>query len=338
MRQVVWGWRRSTWDEASSRLVYFSADCEYLNNSAKLHDSRLVMIRRGDALEDLHEEALKIKGAHVEFTKNNLSLSIGSIRGEDEKRIESLDAVRRHVVRDLSHVHQTHDWQRRLDQIGSKRPHLIVYVGSGLSYESGIPTLPSMHKLFGVDGGLGTEFCLGPSDPLMDILNAKTFLWFVGRVQRFHSACVRAQPSPSHRHLQRAYRQGRVSLVLTDNVDDILERRFAMPTLPTRGDGLTSQRYAGLDDVVKVVQSSPHAMLVVGVSADRRGIIESLAKLMPTIVVNPALPVSPSSKNLDYLEPLGFNETGESKYGHVFIKQPARKCMGKVLSLLSKAV
>ena len=77
-------------------------------------------------------------------------------------------------------------------------------------------------------------------------------------------------------------------------------------------------------------------MLVIGVSADRRGIIESLAKLMPTIVINPAIPVSPSSKNLDYLEQLGFDETGESKYGHVFIKQPARKCMGKVLSLLSK--
>jgi hypothetical protein len=77
-------------------------------------------------------------------------------------------------------------------------------------------------------------------------------------------------------------------------------------------------------------------MLVIGVSADRRGIIESLAKLMPTIVINPALPVSPSSKNLDYLEQLGFDETGESKNGHVFIKQPARKCMGKVLSLLSK--
>src|SRR5208337_3804764 len=116
------------------------------------------------------------------------------------------------------------------------------------------------------------------------------------------------------RHLQRAYRLGRVSLVLTDNVDDILERRFSMPTLPTRGDGLTSQRYAGLDEAVKVAESGPHAMLVIGVSADRRGIVESLAKLMPAIVINPALPVSPSSKNLDYLEPLGFDETGESKY------------------------
>jgi hypothetical protein len=127
-----------------------------------------------------------------------------------------------------------------------------------------------------------------------------------------------------------------VSLVLTDNVDDIFERRLAIPTLPTRGDGLTSERYAGLDEVVNVVQSRPHAMLVIGVSADRRGIIESLAKLMLTIIVNPALPVSPSSKNLDYLEQLGFDERGESKYGHVFIKRPARRCMGKVLSLLCK--
>ena len=336
MREVVWGWRRSTWDEATSRLVYFSADCEYLSNSAKLHDPRLVILRRGSDLEGLHERALGIKGARVESTKDNLSASLGSIRGVDEERIRKLDAVRRHEVQDLSNFHQTHDWQRRLAQIGRKRPRLVVYVGSGLSYEAGIPTLPSMHKLFGVDGGPGTDFVLGPADPLIDLLSAKAFPWFVGRVQRFHSACAGAQPSSSHRHLQRPYQQGRVSLILTDNVDDILERRFSMPTRPTRGDGLTSERYSGLDEVVKDAESSPHAMLVVGVSADRRGVIESLAKRIPTVIVNPALPVSPSSKNLDYLEPLGFDETGESKYGHVFIKQPARKCMGKVLSLLTK--
>lgn len=314
MRQVVWGWRRSTWDEATSRLVYFAADCDYLRNSAKLHDSRLVIIRRGHELEGLHERALKIEGAHVEFTDNSLSLSIGSIRDEDKRKIERLDGSRRHLVRDLSHFHETYEWQRRLKQIGRKRPHLIVYVGSGLSYEAGIPTLPSMHKLFGVDGGPGTDFCLGAADPLIELLNAKTFSWFSGRVQRFHSACARAQPSSSHRHLQRAYQRGVVSLVLTDNVDDIFERRLAIRTLPSRGDGLTSQRYAGLDEVVKVVQSGPHVLLVIGVSADRRRIIESLAKLMPTIVVNPASPVSPSSKNLDYLEQLGFDEMGESKY------------------------
>jgi len=334
MRQVVWGWRRSTWDETFSRLVYFAADCYYVRDSAKLHDSRLVIIRRGDELEGLHKRALRIEEARVEFAKNNLSLSIGSIRDEDEKKIERLNGSRRHLVQDFSHFHETQEWQRRLDKIGTKRPQLIVYVGSGLSYEAGIPTLPSMHTLFGVDGGPGTDFCLGATDPLMELLSANNFPWFSGRVQRFHSACARAKPSPSHRHLQRAYQRGRVSLVLTDNVDDVFERRFAIPTLPTRGDGLTSQRYAGLDEVIKVVQSGPHVMLVIGVSADRRGIIEALAKLMPTIVINPALPVSPSSKNLDYLELLGFDEMGGSKNEHVFIKQPARKCLGKVLSCL----
>ena len=77
-------------------------------------------------------------------------------------------------------------------------------------------------------------------------------------------------------------------------------------------------------------------LLVIGVSADRRGIIEALGRLIPTVVVNPTLPVSPHSKNMDYLDQLGFDEEGNSKYGHVFIKQSARKCLGRVMARLCR--
>ena len=221
-----------------------------------------------------------------------------------------------------------------MGELGRRRPRLVAYIGSGLSYEAGIPTLATMHKLFGVDKGPGTEFCLGRSDPLIDNLKAKSFPWLLSRVRMFHSACARARPSPSHEHLRRAYHRGRVSSILTDNVDQVFERRLAVPSINTRGDGLTSERYAALDDLTGLVEPYPHVLLVIGVSADRRGIVEALGRLIPTVVINPGRPVSPHSKNLDYLEELGFDEEGNSRFGHVFIKQPARNCLGRALSQL----
>jgi len=334
MHQVVWGWRRSTWNEKSSRLVYFSAECQYLKGSVELREPRLVLIRRGAELGALEEKARKIKSARVKSSSDGFHVSIGSITAKDKQRIERLDRSRRHRIKDLSQIRETRQWTRLLQEMGRKRPRLIAYVGSGLSYEAGIPTLATMHKLFGVDNGPGTEFCLGTTDPLIDSLNAKTYSWFVGRVRAFQSACASARPSPSHQHLRRAYRRGQISSILTDNVDDIFERHLGIPTLHTRGDGLTSERYARLDEVTELVRSGPHVLLVIGVSADRRRIIETIGRLIPTVIVNPARTVSPHSKNLDYLDQLGFDEEGNSKYGHVFIKQPGRKCLGRVLSCL----
>lgn len=334
MHQVIWGWRRSTWNEETSRLVYFSAECQHLKAPVKLLEPRLVLIRRGNELDALEEKARKIKNARVDSSHDGFRVHIGPISNQDEQRIERLNGCRRHRVRDLSQVHETHQWARLLGKIGQKHPRLITYVGSGLSYEAGVPTLATMHKLFGVDNG--TEFCLGSADPLIDSLNAKTYSWFVGKVKAFESACARAHPSQSHQLLRRAYLHGQVSSILTDNVDNIFERHLAIPSFRTRGDGLTSERYAGLDEVTELVQSSPHVLLVIGVSADRRGIIETLGRLIPTVVVNPALPVSPHSKNMDYLDQLGFDEEGNSKYGHVFIKQSARKCLGRVMARLCR--
>jgi hypothetical protein len=334
MYQVVWGWRRSTWNEESSRLVYFSAEYRYLKDFVEMHEPRLFLIRRGSELGALEEKARKIKSARVGSSSDGFHVSIGPISVEDKQRIERLDRSRRHRIKDLSQIHETRKWAHLLQEIGRKHPRLIAYIGSGLSYEAGVPTLATMHKLFGVDNGPGTEFCLGTIDPLIDSLNAKTYSWFVGRVRTFQSACARARPSLSHQHLRRAYRRGQISSILTDNVDDIFERRLGIPALRTRGDGLTSERYAGLDEIAELVQSGPHVLLVIGVSADRRCIIETLGRLIPTVVVNPAQPVSPHSKNLDYLDQLGFDEEGNSKYGHVFIKQPSRKCLGRVVSCL----
>ena len=335
MSEIIWGWRRSSWDEERSRLVYFAADCQYSKDSAELRESRLIVIRRGGELKPLLDQARGVPGARVDVQNDSLCISIGNVTPDDNRRIEKLDKTRRHRAMDLSHTRETAKWLSRLEAIGQEAPHLVVLVGSGLSYEAGIPTLSSMHELFGVDNGPGTEFCLDDADPLVTTLRSKGYRDFEKRVQTFHAACARAQPGESHEHLRRAYVRGRISLMLTDNVDDLFERRLAIPTLKTRGDGLTSETFAKLDAVVNTARSAPHVLLAVGISADRREIIRTLAKSIPAIIINPGLAVSPHSKNLDYLEDLGFNEQGESKFGHVYIKQEARNCLGQVLTLLS---
>src|SRR5208282_6139676 len=197
-----------------------------------------VLIRRGTELGALEEKVRKIKSARVKSSSDGFHVSIGSITAKDKQRIERLDRSRRHRIKDLSQIRETRQWTRLLQEMGRKRPRLVAYVGSGLSYEAGVPTLAMMHKLFGVDNGPGTEFCLGTTDPLIDSLNTKTYSWFIGRVRAFQSACASARPSPSHQHLRRAYRRGQISSILTDNVDDIFERHLGIPTLHTRGDGL----------------------------------------------------------------------------------------------------
>lgn len=334
LSQVVWGWRRSTWDEKSSRLVYFAAACDYFDDSAQLSDSRLVIIRRGEELKAVREQARRISGSRLEVSNDGFSVMVGAVTTEDQQRIDKLDRTRRHPVLDFSHVHETIEWPSRLEKIGRLRPRLVVLAGSGLSYEAGVPTLSTLHQLFGVDGGPGTDFCLEDHDPLVTSLSVDTYSGFEERVKDFHSACARARPSQPHEDLRAAYLKEHISMILTDNIDDIFEKHLGLVTFPTRGDGLTSERYSQLDSVLELVESSPHALLVVGVSADRRGIIKALSRSIPTVIVNPALPVSPYSKNLDYLGPLGFDESGESRIGHVFIKKRARDCLGQVLSYL----
>jgi hypothetical protein len=333
-REVVWGWRRSTWDEKVNRLVYFAADCEISSKGATLRRSRLILIRGGGELDGMLGRASKLQGGRVELGNSILSVSIGPIGEIDKERVKRLDKCRRHVVKDLGYLPETPEWRKRLNDIHKSHPRLLVYAGSGLSYEAGVPMLAEMHELFGVDSGVGRGFCLGDSDPLLDRLAENGFHWFSKQVERFHNICAGVNPSESHRLLVKAHREGVVSFILTDNVDDIFERLLRIRTIKTRGDGLISVKYQGMPDLLKRVKSVPHALLVIGVSADRRGIIESLSSSVPTIVINPALPVSPESKNLDYLDLLGFDGSGASLQGHVFIKRPAKTCLAEVLSIL----
>jgi hypothetical protein len=170
----------------------------------------------------------------------------------------------------------------------------VAYVGSGLSYESGLPTLASVHELFGVDRLGDEEFVFGARDPIPGQLAESVGATF-GRFAGFHLLAAGARPSGSHEELARLYRRGFITRILTDNVDNLFAK-LEVPFTPTRGIGIFNDRFP------ITFTHEERTLVVVGVAADRRGVIEQARKQgLRIVVVNPHLPVSPKSQSLSYL-------------------------------------
>jgi hypothetical protein len=173
---------------------------------------------------------------------------------------------------------------------------IVAYVGSGLSYESGIPTLASVHEMFGVDHLGDADFTFGSQDPLPRQLAenvSETFSRFI----HFHLLAAIAAPSSSHRVLATLHRSGSVTRILTDNIDNLFSK-LDVPFTRTRGIGIFNDRFP------IQFKRNEKTLLVIGVAADRRLIIQQARKQgLRIVVVNPEEAVSPKSQNLSYLRP-----------------------------------
>jgi hypothetical protein len=92
--------------------------------------------------------------------------------------------------------------------------------------------------------------------------------------------------------------EGLLHNVYTDNVDRLFDIVGIHDYERVRGSGVVNEFHR--------VTFSPDAdcLLVVGVSADRRGVIaQARERGLRLVVVNPYWPVSPGAKNLDFLQP-----------------------------------
>jgi len=70
-----------------------------------------------------------------------------------------------------------------------------LYVGSGLSYEAGLPTLCDMHDAFCVDSETQDGFTVGASDPLPRLL-AEEGAYRLVRFCQVHTKALFARPTP----------------------------------------------------------------------------------------------------------------------------------------------
>lgn len=288
---------------------------------------------------DLSRKLIKHSGlreARLEVVTGRVSAYFGEFEDTDYGNVARLRQLTRHPVSDLSHYAETPGWQAILCELAKRRPKVLVYAGSGLSYEAGIPPLSTVHQMFGVESG--TNFCLEPqNDDLLSFLSIGSFGGLVTRIESFHTLCWSARPSESHFAISDACLARSISCILTDNIDFVFERGLQLETVRTRGDGLISGPFAFPSSVINQAGVFPHVLLVVGISADRRQIVRRLSAKIPTIVINPGFAVSPHSKNLDYLADLEFNSTGRSDCGHVFVKRRAKDCLPEVLIRLKAA-
>jgi hypothetical protein len=300
-RNVLWGWKRDS--GAQQRIVLFGAligigaagrlrlDEWFLFYRTRSHTRSILNI--GEVLNN--EEIKKHLDGPVTWKCPRTNLEIVEISGGPGSAKYKL-LVRRLLNRR----------PRRHVPIGSFPPPtqqpfnprafgpIAAYVGSGLSYESGLPTLATVHETFGVDRLGDEEFTFAAKDPLPQQLADSVSTTFARFVQ-FHVLAAAAAPSKSHEKLAALYHRGIVTRILTDNVDNMFSK-IDVPFTRTRGIGIFNDRFEIRFD------KGEKTLLVIGVAADRRSIIEQARRQgLHIVVVNPQERVSPKSQNLSYL-------------------------------------
>jgi hypothetical protein len=166
------------------------------------------------------------------------------------------------------------------------------YVGSGVAYEAGLPTLCDMHERFGVDRADGSDFAFGLDDTLPGRLACDPIEVFT-RFFDVHVGAVRASPTHAMQRMHELFESGHVGSIYTDNVDNLLTKA-GLPFVRVRGSGVLNERFP--------VEPSRERLIVVGVAADRREIVRQYRRAgAEIVVVNPVNKVSPRVRHLDYI-------------------------------------
>jgi hypothetical protein len=297
-RVVLWGWKRDVGD--CFRVVYFSGDLEISDHLVNLgyrhffYRHRLPL-EQAEYLHDSMVASHSLRDLVPIFSLTNsarrgladLTVTFGSPRDGDLDKTKRLQRRRP---------------RRRLNEIAAVQPAetcdfgLIfpadLYVGSGVSYEAGLPTLCEVHKFFGVDRDDGSDFTVGSEDPL-PIRLASDPIAVLADFCRVHTMAFSAEPTPAMWTIKRLHDDGLIQKVFTDNVDNLLAK-VGVPYERTRGSGVFNERYTA--DF-----KSPN-LIVIGVAADRRMLVSQARRHRArVIVVNPCTSVAPRVRHLDYL-------------------------------------
>lgn len=302
---IIWGWKRDSEAPRLSRLVYFSAKHVAHSMGTRLVNPFFFYAHWGsrDALAPLIDQ-LPPEGASG-LLGDTTSVEVREVAPETVLlRIisgrpagEDLDRLGKLASRQPDHPpptpprvasHNVFDLRRH----GVTRFDLLA--GSGLSYESGLPMLKEVHDLFWVDDG-DAGFCLGAKDQLPRLLLGDVEGMF-RRFAGWHVQAARARPSRAHECLSLLRRAGLLGRVFTDNIDRLFAAAGIADTVQVRGSGIVNE------DFPADFHPESDGLLVVGVSADRRGIIRQARRRgLQLVVINPYVPVSPGARNLDYL-------------------------------------
>lgn len=302
---IVWGWKRDAESPRLSRLVYFGARHVASPAGTRLVNPFFFYAHWGsprdlapviDRLPPRTGDGLLAETTSIEVLKPAPATTLLRIISGRPAR-EDLERLGKLASRQPDHPLPTPPRVPSQDIFDLRRHRITRFdllAGSGLSYESGLPMLKEVHDLFWVDDG-DAGFCLGARDQLPRLLLGDmegTFRGFAG----WHIQAARARPSQAHECLSRLRDAGLLGRVFTDNIDRLFAAAGIPDYVPVRGSGVVNEIFPAEFD------PDSDGLLVVGVSADRRGIIgQARRRGLKLVVINPYVPVSPGARNLDYL-------------------------------------
>lgn len=303
---VRWGWKRDSDDGKLTRIVYLSAFLLFDGKDLVCVDPYFYLYHRADAkdIRDLMAKCEKIQArddipfsVSAQATSETLKFQIGRPRVIDSDLVERLS----NRIPEPPHPSRLPELSE-VDDLLDYTP-CDLYVGSGLSYEVGIPAMRLLHVIFHVDDG-ESIFKFASNDGLVSEIEHDWVHTF-RKLMTVDIEYIRSEPGVSHRRIKWLQDKRFVRQVYSDNVDDLLERA-GIRTVRTRGTGLFNEcfdvRAGALEHRLSSTKDVPY-LWVVGVSADRRAIIEQARLEGKTVVViNPDEPVSPKSKRVDYLQ------------------------------------
>lgn len=323
--QVLWGWKRDNVEDGrrnpETRTVYFSADLGeadgqvfieraffFSDTRARCEEIEILRLRVGQSRnisrykmdisvwnDSSYQGYARLRMVVGEPSEYDLATLQRRLRGKPRLSIPQLRLVPESANYDLSRF-----------------APFALCVGSGLSAESGLPLLGSIHNLFEVDDVETGKLVFGASDNLPSRIVVNVDFEFK-RFCQFTIDAIKAKPSCSHRMIADLYRKRIVKQVFTDNMDDILAK-VNVPYTQTRLSIFPDRFPARFDPEVK-------SLLVVGVAVDRREVIkQARARSLKIIVINPILDVAPHTRNMDYL-----------RQGDIFFKAPANEVLPRIL-------
>ncbi|MEM9016452.1 MAG: hypothetical protein AAGC68_05515 [Verrucomicrobiota bacterium] len=322
-RDVLWGWKRDVEDQ--SRLVYFSGEIGLTDSTVRL-ERRYFYYRsvlRSDSAEDLVATAEKCRETMLSRDEAGVTLNLSRKGGRTRiefffgtPSVADTDRVSRLRLRRPRRRIVEPEFPSPSDP--AAHPEVFpcdLYVGSGISYEAGLPTLCDMHDAFAVDNEEGTGFMVGEKDWLLSDLGARPNY----RLSQFcavHSGALSAEPTHAMRRIARLQQAGVVGNVFTDNVDNLLCKVGASYER-VRGSGVFNEK-------CDPTFTRPN-LIVIGVAADRRQLIrQARAERKRIVVVNPCKKVSPNVTHLDYLRghDLFFKTDADTFFRHASTLNP----------------
>ena len=314
---VLFGWKRNRVvggkQMPESRTVYFSADLEEENCEVKISHGFFFLDTRAKSDEI---ETLRVWGGQVMVDSKNYSGYSRLVINYGEPSKYDIATIKRRLKgKPRLAIHEPHIIPESHDYDLSAYAPFALCAGSGLSSESGLPLLGTLHNNFEVDNAETGELVFGAADGLPRRMALDPTGEFINFCQ-FTLDAIKAEPSESHRTLAGFYRKGIIkeNQVFTDNMDDIFGK-VDIPYIRTR-QGIFPDRYpVQFDRNIK-------ALVVIGVAVDRRGVVEQArAANLPIIIVNPVTDVAPHSRNMDYPEK-----------GDIFFREKARDALPKIVA------